>query len=135
MSGDGGKTRRTGNRPARESTTSNTLWYALVLPGRKSDSRAGFWPDCYRESTDVGRGRRQGHLKLPQGGGSSLLRTEIIILRADLGNGAAHQLAFSRPEARFRFVPGSSPAKIRPDRPTSGPEALLRNIEYAISFG
>ncbi len=28
--------------------------YAIALPGRKSVFRAGFWPDCYRESTDIG---------------------------------------------------------------------------------
>ena len=38
--------------------------------------------------------------------------------------------AFGRPECRFRCFPGSSPAKILPGRPISGPEALLRNIEY-----
>ncbi len=32
----------------------STLCYAMVLPGRKSDFRAGFWPDCYWESTEVG---------------------------------------------------------------------------------
>ncbi len=32
-----------------------TLCYAIVLPGRKLDFRAGFWLDCYRESTDIGR--------------------------------------------------------------------------------
>ena len=31
-----------------------TLCYAVVLPGRKLAFRAGFWPDCYRESTDIG---------------------------------------------------------------------------------
>ncbi len=31
------------------------LCYALVLPGRKSDFRAGFWPYDYRESTEMGR--------------------------------------------------------------------------------
>ncbi len=31
-----------------------TLCYAIVLPGRKAAFRAGFWPDCYRESTDIG---------------------------------------------------------------------------------
>jgi hypothetical protein len=30
----------------------------------------------------------------------------------------------------IRCFPGGSPAKIRPGRPTSGPEAPLRNIEY-----
>ncbi len=30
----------------------------------------------------------------------------------------------------FPVFPGSGPAKIRPGRPISGPEALLRNIEY-----
>ncbi len=30
-----------------------TLCYALVLPGRKSAFRAGFWPDCYRENTEI----------------------------------------------------------------------------------
>ncbi len=28
-----------------------TLCYAIVLPGMKSDFRAGLWPDCYRENT------------------------------------------------------------------------------------
>ena len=30
------------------------LCYALVFPGRKSAFRAGFWPDCYRASTEIG---------------------------------------------------------------------------------
>ena len=38
--------------------------------------------------------------------------------------------AEGRPEGRFRCFPGSSPAKIRPGRPISGPEALLRNLEH-----
>ena len=42
-----------------------------------------------------------------------------------------HRNRFSgRPEGRFRCFPGSSPAKIWPGSPMSGPEALLRNIEY-----
>ena len=70
--------------------------HAIVLPGRTSAFRAGFWPDSYRESTEIGHpaGRR------PAGGG------------------------------RYRYFPGSSPAKIRPGRSISGPEALLRIIEY-----
>jgi hypothetical protein len=68
-----------------------TLCYTVVLPGRKSDFRAGFWPDCYRE------------------------RTEISALRP----------AFGRPEGRFRFFHGSSPATIRPGRPISAPEATV----------
>ena len=43
-----------------------------------------------------------------------------------------HRPAFGRPEDRFRCFPGSSPAEIRPGRPISGPEALLRNVEYLI---
>ncbi len=37
-----------------------TLCYAMVLPGRKSAFRAGFWPDCYLERTEIGppAGRR-----------------------------------------------------------------------------
>ncbi len=31
-----------------------TLCYAIVLLGRKSDFQAGFWPDCYRENSDIG---------------------------------------------------------------------------------
>ncbi len=31
-----------------------TLCYAIVIPSRKSDFRAGLWPDCYRESTEFG---------------------------------------------------------------------------------
>ena len=42
--------------------------------------------------------------------------------------------AEGRPEDRFRCFPGSSPAKIRPGSPISGPEALMRNIEYKVSF-
>ncbi len=38
------------------------------------------------------------------------------------------------PEGRFQFLPGSSPAKTRPGRPFYRPEALLRNIEYKVSF-
>ncbi len=38
--------------------------------------------------------------------------------------------AEGRPEDRFRCFPGRSPAKIRPGRPISGPEALLRNVEH-----
>ncbi len=25
-----------------------------MLPGQKSDFRAGFWPDSYRDSTEIG---------------------------------------------------------------------------------
>jgi hypothetical protein len=32
----------------------STLCYAIVLPARKSALRAGFCPDCYRESTEIG---------------------------------------------------------------------------------
>ncbi len=39
------------------------------------------------------------------------------------------QLAFGRPEGRFRCLRGSSPAKLRPGRPIYGPEALVRNIK------
>ena len=31
-----------------------TRCYVLVLPGRRSAFRAGFWPDCYLESTEIG---------------------------------------------------------------------------------
>ncbi len=37
--------------------------------------------------------------------------------------------AFGRSEGRFWCFPGSSPAKIRPGSPISGPEALLRDME------
>ncbi len=37
---------------------------------------------------------------------------------------AAPRPAVGRPEGRSRFLPGSSPAKIRPGRSISGPEAL-----------
>ena len=46
---------------------------------------------------------------------------------------SALRLAEGRPESRFRFFPGTSPAKIRPGRPIYGLEALLRNIEYISS--
>ncbi len=31
-----------------------TLCYAIVVPGQKLAFRAGFWPDCYREGTEIG---------------------------------------------------------------------------------
>ncbi len=31
-----------------------TLCYAIMLPGRKSAFQAGFWPECYRESIEIG---------------------------------------------------------------------------------
>ncbi len=34
------------------------------------------------------------------------------------------------PEGRFQFFPGSSPAKIRPGRPTFGPEALSLAVHW-----
>ncbi len=45
---------------SRTFTLRDTLCCAIVLPGRESAFRAGFWPDCYRESTDIGppAGRR-----------------------------------------------------------------------------
>ncbi len=55
----------------------------------KSAFRAGFGPDCYRES--------------------------------------ALRPAEGRQEGRFRSFPDSSPAKIQPGRPISGPEALSRS--------
>ncbi len=61
-----------------------TLCYPIVLPGRKWAFRAGFWPDCYRESTEMGP-----------------------------------------PAGRLRYLPASSPAKIRPGRAIYCPEALL----------
>ncbi len=39
--------------------------------------------------------------------------------------------AEGRPEGRFRCLPGGSPAKIRPGRPISGPEALLCDLVHA----
>ena len=72
-----------------------TLCHAIVLPGRKSALRAGFWPDCYWEGSEIGLRPADG-----------------------------------RPDGVFRCFPGSSPAKIRPGRPTYGPEALLRDTEY-----
>ena len=34
-----------------------TLCYAIVLPGRNSAFRAGFWLDCYRDKTEIGPAR------------------------------------------------------------------------------
>ncbi len=34
------------------------LCCAIVLPGRKSAFQVGFWPDCYRESTEIGQAGR-----------------------------------------------------------------------------
>ena len=42
--------------------------------------------------------------------------------------------AEGRPEGRFRCLPGSSPAKIRPGRPISGPEALLRKAGRRLPY-
>ncbi len=46
-----------------------TLCYVIVIPARKSAFRTGFWPACYRESTEIGppAGRR------PAGGPISVL--------------------------------------------------------------
>jgi hypothetical protein len=77
-------------RNHRGANPGTTLCYAIA--GRKSVFRAGFWPDCYRESPE------------------------------------ALRPAFGQLEGRFRCLPGSIPAKIRPGRPISGPEALLRSI-------
>ncbi len=45
-----------------------TLCYAIVPPGHKSAFRAGFWPACDRESTEMGppAGRRPagGHISV-----------------------------------------------------------------------
>ena len=44
-----------------------TLCYAIVLPGRKSAFRTGFWPDCCRETTEIGlrsaEGRPEGRFR------------------------------------------------------------------------
>ena len=32
----------------------HSLCYAILLAGRKSAFRAGFWPDCYQENTEIG---------------------------------------------------------------------------------
>ncbi len=34
--------------------TVDSLCYATVVPSHKSAIRAGFWPDCYRERTEIG---------------------------------------------------------------------------------
>ncbi len=52
---------------------------------------------------------------------------------AGLLPGKNRNLPSGRPEGRFRFFPGGSPAKIRPGRPIYGPEAILHNIEYTQS--
>ncbi len=41
-------------RPSGENSAWSTLCYAILLPGRKSAFRARFWPDCDRESTEIG---------------------------------------------------------------------------------
>ncbi len=48
---------------------------------------------------------------------------------AGLLPGKHRNLPFGRPEGRFLCLPCSSPFKIRPGRPSYGPEAPLRNIE------
>ena len=37
-----------------KNTEGPTLCHAIMLPARKSAFRAGFWPDCYRERTQIG---------------------------------------------------------------------------------
>ncbi len=54
---------------------------------------------------------------------------EIVDLGGLNGPLLPQNFTFGRPEGLFRCLPGSSPAKIRPGRPISGPEALLRSIE------
>ncbi len=57
-----------------------TLCYAIVLPGRKSAFRAGFWPDCYRES-DRNRpsGRPEGRFGYFPGSGPAKIRPGKLI--------------------------------------------------------
>ncbi len=38
---------------------SGSVCYAIMLPGWKSAFRAGFWLDCYRESTEIGSPARK----------------------------------------------------------------------------
>ena len=73
----------------RVSTGFATLCYAIVLPGRKSAFRAGFWPECYRESTEIGppagrRGRTLVNLArgMPETVASALELTLRVIRRA-----------------------------------------------------
>ncbi len=49
-----------GNNGHEQNRWGCTLRYAIMLPGRKSDLRAGFWPYCYRENIEIGppAGRR-----------------------------------------------------------------------------
>ncbi len=42
------------------------LCYAIVLQGRTSAFRAGFWPDCYRESTGRPADGRSAIARPPQ---------------------------------------------------------------------
>ncbi len=50
------------------STPLATLCYAIVLAGRKSSFRAGFWPDCHRGKTEMGP--PAGRCKAPGGSGA-----------------------------------------------------------------
>ena len=51
-----------GPRGGRKHIHIHTLCYAVALPSRKAAFRAGFWPDCYRESTEIGPPPAEGRL-------------------------------------------------------------------------
>ncbi len=54
----------------------------MVLPGRKSDFRAGFWPDCYRESTKIGppaEGQPEGRFRCFPGSSPAEIRPGRLI--------------------------------------------------------
>ncbi len=70
--------------------------------------RAGFRTDSNREAIELG----------PPAGGP-ILRFS----RLESGRNPARQ------EGRFRCLPDSIPAEIRPGSPISGPEALMRNVQ------
>ncbi len=54
LTGSSGRLCRSSDRKVTTSAPRHTPCYAIMLPGRKSAFRPGFWPDCYRENTEVG---------------------------------------------------------------------------------
>jgi hypothetical protein len=57
-----------------------TLCYVLVLPGRKSAFRVGFWPACCRESTEIGAfGQPEGPVRCSPGSSPAEIRSGMPI--------------------------------------------------------
>ncbi len=67
----------------------------------------------------------------PKGGARSAQPFGVVAGAPGKESKSVLRPAFGQPEARFRYFPGGGPAKMRPGRPTYGPETPLRNIEHS----